>query len=260
MSNPPISVTIISHNEEPNIAKAIESVRWADEILVVDSRSTDRTVEIARNLGAKVIERDWPGYGQQKNFAQAQATHNWVLSLDADETVSTELAEEIRQEVAWAAATNKSIKGFKVPRKTWYLGRWILHGGWYPNYLVRLVDRRSARWTEPHVHEELRVSGQVQKLANPLFHYTFKNIRDQVLTNLKYSHQGFRDLEAKGTRPSLLKLCLKPIGKFIETFFLKKGFLDGIPGLIISVNAAHSIFLKYAYFFEKDTNANSHHR
>jgi glycosyltransferase involved in cell wall biosynthesis len=252
MPKPPISVTIISCNEEQRIGRAIESVRWADEVVVVDSGSTDRTVEVAKNLGARVIERPWPGYGQQKNFAQSEAKHDWILSLDADEVVSPELAREIQDEVAWASAANRDVRGFRLPRKTWYLGRWILHGGWYPNYLVRLADRRFAKWTEPHVHEALEVRGQMKDLQNPLLHYTFRNIREQILTNLRYSRFGYEDLRASGRGASLVKLLLKPIGKFIETYLLKRGFLDGMPGFIISVNAAHSIFMKYAYFFERE--------
>ena len=259
MPKPPISVTIISFNEELKIARAIESVKWADEILVVDSGSTDRTKEIARQAGARVIERPWPGYGQQKNFAQTEAKHDWVLNIDADEEVPANLAAEIQEEVSWASASDRLVKGFRVPRKTWYLGRWIMHGGWYPNYLVRLVDRRFAKWSEPNVHEALEVKGRVKELKNPLHHFTFRDIRDQMLANLKYSRFGYEDLRARGCRPSVLKLILKPVGKFIETYILKRGFLDGMPGFIISVNAAHSIFMKYSYFFEKGLNENPPH-
>lgn len=142
-------------------------------------------------------------------------------------------------------------RGFELPRLTWYLGQWIRHGGWYPNYLVRLVDRRHARWTEPHVHEALEVDGSTEKLQNPLHHYAFSSISEQVQTNIRYSRQGFLNLKSKGRTASLAHLILKPIGKFFETYFLKKGFLDGLAGFIISVNAAHSMFLKYAYFYEE---------
>lgn len=248
MPSPPLSVTIICLNEEDNIGRAIASVKWAQEIVVVDSGSVDRTVEIARSLGAKVFHNPWPGYGQQKNFAQRQAAHDWILNIDADEEVSPRLAAEIQ-----ATLENpRDCRGFEMPRKTFYLGRWIRHGGWYPNYLVRLADRRAAGWSEPNVHEALEVQGTIGRLAEPLLHYAFPSIHDQILTNLNFSRLGARDLLRRGKSPSIAKLLLKPVGKFIETYVLKRGFLDGLAGFIISVNAAHSIFLKYAYLHEPE--------
>jgi glycosyltransferase involved in cell wall biosynthesis len=248
MSRPPVSVTIITLNEEKNLARAISSVRWADEVLVVDSGSTDRTVDIAREMGARVLSNPWPGYGKQKNFAAKNARNDWVLNIDADEEVPAPLAQEISQALESAGET----RGFYFPRKTYYLGRWIRHGGWYPNHLIRLADRRAAEWTEPSVHEELKVQGAVRGLENPLHHYTFSNIQDQILTNLNFSRLGFMELRRRGQGPSLFKLVFKPVGKFIETYFIKRGCLDGLPGFIISVNAAHSIFLKYAYLIEAE--------
>jgi len=247
-SRPPISVTIITLNEEKNLSRAIKSVAWADEILVVDSGSSDRTVEIAKNLGARVISNSWPGYGQQKNFAQEKAENDWILNIDADEAVSAELARLIQDSTA--QANGSGPYGFYFPRKTFYLGRWIRHGGWYPNYLVRLAHRKHATWTEPSVHEELKVSGPTQELPEPLLHYTFSSIQEQILTNLRYARLGSERLKEKGKSPSRIKLVWKPIGKFIETYLIKGGFLDGLPGFIISINAAHSMFLKYAYLYE----------
>ncbi|MEK6705812.1 MAG: glycosyltransferase family 2 protein [Bdellovibrionota bacterium] len=247
----PLSATIITLNEETNIARAINSVSWADEVIVVDSGSTDKTVEIAEKLGAKVMQNPWPGYGQQKNFAQNSVKHDWVINIDADEEVSPALAKEITESLYAVADGRISAHGFEFSRKTSYVGQWIHHGGWYPNYLVRLADRRFAKWTEPNVHEVLIVRGQVKRLNGELFHFAFNTIEEQVLTNLRFSKLGALDLECLGRRPSILMLFLKPLGKFLETYILKRGFLDGIAGLIISVNAAHSIFLKYAYQFEK---------
>ena len=246
MAKTPISVTIITLNEESNLPRTLASLAWADEIIVVDSGSTDRTVEIAKQLGAKTLHNSWRGYGQQKNFAQRQATHDWILNVDADEVVSPELAQEIQRTIENSPVTH----GYEMPRKTFYLGRWIKHGGWYPNYLVRLCDKRYAAWTEPSVHEELEVEGGVGRLEEPLLHYAFSSIQDQILTNLRFSALGSQDLKRIGQRPSLKKLILKPIGKFLETYLLKGGFRDGLAGFIISVNAAHSMFLKYAYLLE----------
>lgn len=262
MSRPKISATIITLNEEDNLPSAIKSLHWVDEIIVVDSGSTDKTAEKAREMGARVLQNPWPGYGKQKNFAQDHASFDWVLNLDADERVTEELREEIENELILAENGTSSARGFYVPRKTFYLGKWIKKGGWYPNYVLRLAHKPSSRWTEPHVHERLDVQGETKHLKNPLHHFTFSSIQDQVLTNLRYSHSGYRDLLKKGNGPSFFKLIWKPIGKFIETYLIKRGCLDGLPGFIISVNAAHSIFLKYAYLFEaeieKKKNETSH--
>jgi glycosyltransferase involved in cell wall biosynthesis len=262
MARPPVSVTIIALNEEENLPQAIRSVSWAEEVIVIDSGSTDSTVKVAQELGAKVIFNSWPGYGQQKNFAQNQTVHDWVLNIDADEVVSPKLANEIQNALSQLKPATHPIspKGFYFPRKTFYLGRWIRHGGWYPNHLVRLVDKKFAAWTEPSVHEELRVNGEVQGLTEPLSHYAFSSIQDQILTNLRFSRLGSQDLQKTGQKPSMSRLILKPVGKFLETYLLKRGFLDGLAGFIISVNAAHSMFLKYAYLSEADIrNENPHH-
>jgi len=241
-----ISVTIIALNEEADLPRCLESLDFADEVILVDSGSTDRTVEIAKAKGAKVIQEPWHGYGAQKNFAMGHATRPWVLNIDADEVITPELREEIFREIA----SDKAADGYAVARKTFYMGRWIRYGGWYPNYVTRLVRRERGRWTEPNVHEELRVEGELRQLRNPMLHYTFSDTADQVRTNMRYARQGALDLSAKGMAPSYMKLLAKPLGKFCETYFLKRGFLDGLPGLIISVNAAHSMFLKYAYLME----------
>jgi len=260
MTRPPISVTIIALNEEESISRAIQSVTWAEEVIVIDSGSNDKTVEIAQSHGAKVIYNPWQGYGQQKNFAQKSASHDWILNIDADEVVTKELATEIQNALIQVGNETSKTQGFYFPRKTFYLGRWIQHGGWYPNYLVRLSNRKFSSWTEPSVHEELKVSGEVLGLTHPLHHYAFSSIQDQILTNLRFSRLGSQDLERTGQQASVGRLILKPVGKFIETYFVKRGFLDGLPGFIISVNAAHSMFLKYAYLSEADIrNENPHH-
>ena len=166
--------------------------------------------------------------------------------MDADEAVSPALGETIQRTLS----ATKPVAGYSLPRKTYYLGQWIRHGGWYPNYLIRLADRRHAQWTEPHVHEELQVTGTVGRLDEPLDHYAFQSIQDQIMTNLRFSRLGSQDLERAGQKPSLFRLLWKPWGKFVETYLLKRGFLDGLPGFIISINAAYSMFLKYAYLTE----------
>jgi glycosyltransferase involved in cell wall biosynthesis len=245
-ARPPLSVVIITLNEEHNLPRALKSVSWADEVLVVDSGSTDGTCEIAKAAGARLLSHPWEGYGQQKNWAMAQARQPWVLFLDADEEVSAPLREEIRAFVeADGKVGGRSFSAADFPRKTWFLGRWITHGGWYPNCLVRLVRTSDARWTEPAVHEALETKGEVCRLQSDLFHYTFRDVGDNVLTNVKFSRLGAKVAKARGERGSLLRILFKPVGKFLETYVWKLGFLDGFAGFVISVNAAHSIFMKY---------------
>ncbi len=243
---PRISATIITLNEELDLPRCLEALRWVDEIVVVDTNSTDRTAEIARSFGAKVVQEPWRGYGAQKNFAMDQTTGDWVLNVDADEVITPALKEEILKEVT----SSHAAVGYDVARKTWFQGRWILHGGWYPNYVTRLCRRGQGRWSEPHVHEALQITGECRPLREPLLHYTFRDIADQVTTNVKYARNGARELALKGCKPSLALLLIKPLGKFIETYFLKRGFLDGLPGFVISINAAHSMFMKYAFLYE----------
>ena len=255
MSRPPLTVTIITLNEEENLLRAMKSVAWAEEILIVDSGSTDRTLEIAHSAAVpahvRVLHNPWQGYGQQKNFAQKNATHDWVFNLDADEEVSPLLKNEIETQLKAVENRKLNAQGFFLPRKTFYLGKWIKYGGWYPNHLIRIANRKSATWTEPHVHEELRVVGPVVGLKNPLRHYAFASIHDQIITNLRFSRLGSEELKKAGQQPSLGRLLMKPVGKFLETYFIKRGFLDGLPGFIISINASHSMFLKYAYLSEE---------
>ena len=245
MSAPiPLSVTIITLNEERNLPRTLNALRWAQDILVLDCGSKDRTCDIARSYGARVEHQDWLGYGAQKNRAQTLARFDWVLNVDADEVVTPELEGEIRALFAQAPSPQD---GYEIPRKAHYLGRWIRHGGWYPSAVIRLAHRAHAKWSEPAVHERLTVPGRVHRLKNPFLHYTFRDLQEQVETNLRYAREGAKALEQKGEHFSLLKLILKSKWKFFECYLLKRGFLDGLPGFLIAVNAAYSVFLKYAF-------------
>ncbi|MGE3261043.1 MAG: glycosyltransferase family 2 protein [Bacteriovoracia bacterium] len=257
-ARPPLCAIIITLNEEHNIARCLRSVNFAAERVVVDAGSTDRTCEIAAAEGAVVLRHTWEGYGQQKNWALAQAREPWVLFLDADEELSPELQQEIVEFVnANGKVGAQQFWGADMPRRTWFLGRWILHGGWYPNRLVRLANRKFGRWTEPPVHEALSVQGNIHRFGADLFHYTFRDVGDQVITNVRFSRLGAAAAAARGESGTILRILLKPVGKFLETYVWKRGFLDGFPGLVISINAAHSLFMKYVELrFEK----NSRHR
>ena len=251
MNKLPISATIISLNEESNIRKCIESLHFVEEVVVIDSFSQDKTVEIAKDLGAKVIENPFAGYGQQKNFASDNSSYEWILNLDADEEVTPELESEIRE-----IFTNISKQtAYQTPRLTQYCGKWIKHGGWYPNYVTRFYHKDFGRWTEPEVHESLESRDpkkllQVRKFKNHLHHYSFPSFKSQVEINVKYAARGAQDLINRKGKPSLFSVFIRPIGKFIECYFVKLGILDGKEGLFIALNAAYSMFVKYsiAYF------------
>jgi glycosyltransferase involved in cell wall biosynthesis len=250
-----LSITYITRNEAHQLERSLRSVAWADEVVVVDSESTDGTRELASGLGARVFNQPWQGFGRQKNIAQDHARNDWVLNLDADEVLTEELSREIRD---WLVAQERQrLSGelpgrLAIPRKNHFGGQWIRFGGWYPNAVIRLGHRSNSRWSEPHLHEQLEGRGKIDRAQHPMLHFTFRSISHQVSTNLRYALEGSRELRKRGRRFSVLRLVLKPIGKFLETYFWKWGFLDGRLGFIISVNAAHSMFLKQAFLLENE--------
>ncbi|MBX5497057.1 MAG: glycosyltransferase family 2 protein [Bryobacteraceae bacterium] len=237
-----ISATLITFNEERNIARAIESLRCCDEIVVVDSGSNDRTVEIASKLGARVIESCWRGYAGQKNLASEQASYDWILSLDADESLSESLEAEIWQ----LKKTGPSYDAYTVPRLAQYLGRWILHSGWYPDRKVRLFDRRKARWVGDFVHESVRVDGSVGHLQSNLLHFTCGSLSEHLKSMDRYTTLAAEQIVALHQPVRWHHLLLNPPWTFFRTYFLKRGFLDGPEGLAIAYMAALYNFLKYA--------------
>lgn len=245
----PLSLAIICLNEAENIERCIRSVPFANEIIVLDSGSQDETQAIAKRLGAKVYDEEWRGFRAQKQRATDLCTNDWVLSLDADEALSPEAQEEIRSLFISPVELNQ-FDGYELPRKSWNLGRWILHGGWYPDRQLRLFHRQRAQWRGgAEVHERVWAE-KVGQLASPILHWPFPEHSEQVATNNRYSTLGAKELFGRGKRFSLAKLIFKPYSKFIETYFLKLGFLDGLPGFIISVGAAYSVFLKFTKLWE----------
>jgi glycosyltransferase involved in cell wall biosynthesis len=237
-----ISATIITYNEERNLPRAMESLRCADEIVVVDSGSSDRTVEIAEKLGAREVECPWPGYANQKNRAAEEASHDWILSIDADESLSESLEAEI-----WQLKKNgPQYDAYTMPRMAQYLGRWIRHSGWYPDRKVRLYHRAKARWTGAFVHESVRVDGTVGALESNLLHFTCSSLSEHLKTMDRYTTLAAEQILASGKKPSLTRLLLDPPWTFFRTYFLKLGFLDGIEGLAIAQMAAVYNFVKYA--------------
>lgn len=237
-----ISATIITHNEERNLQRAMESLRCADEILVVDSGSTDRTVEIAEKLGARVIDSPWPGYAKQKNFAAEQANNDWILSLDADESLSEALEAEI-----WRLKkSGPSFDAYTMPRLARYLGRWIHHSGWHPDRKVRLYHRAKAVWEGDFVHESVKVSGTVGHLDGNLLHFTCDSLSEHMKTMDRYTTLAAEQLVASNRKITWGRLILEPPWTFFNTYVVKAGFLDGVEGLAIANMAALYNFLKYA--------------
>ena len=237
-----ITATIITLDEERNIGRAIESLRCCDEILIVDSGSVDRTVELAEKLGARVIEAGWRGYAGQKNWAAEQASNEWILSLDADEALSEALEAEI-----WNLKKNgPRYDAYTMPRLARYLGRWILHSGWYPDRKVRLYHRERAKWMGDFVHESVHAQGSVGHLDANILHFTCDSLSEHVKTVERYTTLAAQELASRRVRIGWLRLIVDPPWTFIRSYFLQRGFLDGLEGLIIAYMAAFYTFLKYA--------------
>jgi len=237
-----ITATIITLNEERHIARAIESLRCCDEILLLDSGSTDRTVELAEKLGTRVVESQWRGYAGQKNWAAEQAAHDWILSLDADEALSEALEGEI-----WNLKKNgPACDAYTMPRMAQYLGRWILHSGWYPDRKIRLYNRQKGKWVGDFVHESVEVRGRVGHLESNLLHFTCESISEHLKTMDRYTTLAAEELVSRNTPLGLSKLILDPSWTFLKTYFLQRGFLDGVEGLTIAYMAGLYTFLKYA--------------
>ncbi len=243
-----ISATIIVRNEEDNIAAVCETVAWADEIVIVDSDSTDRTVEIARRYTDKVFNRQFRGYKDKHEFADAQTTGDWVFWIDADERVTPLLRESIEKLRGRDPATLPD--GFRIARTTEYLGRRIRHSGWYPDYQMRLYRKAASFWDGVAPHETARVSGAVETLPGEFLHFTRRNLSEhhQVLDSYTTLAAEYHFKNGKRTRG--VDLLILPIAAFVRTYLLKQGFRDGRPGLIIAMFTAYSVFLKYAKVWE----------
>jgi glycosyltransferase involved in cell wall biosynthesis len=237
---PGITATIITFNEEDHIAEAVASLACCDEVLVVDSGSTDRTREIASGLGARVFTRPWEGYSKQKNFAAEQAGNDWILSIDADERLSIELADGIAQ---WKKTEAHVSAALSMPRRAFYLGRWINHSGWYPDRKIRLYDRRRCRW-EGIVHERMRVEGTVEYLRGDLLHFPFRTWNEQLAKLDRYTELAADAARSTASGASFLKLVLGPPAAFVRAFIFHGGFLDGWRGLAIAYMGARYVFLR----------------
>lgn len=236
-----LSVIIIAKNEVANIRVCLESVAWANEIIVVDSGSSDATVEICRELGAKVFVHDWPGFGAQKNRALGYATNEWVFSIDADERVTPELRTAIE-----AVLRNGGVHAaYRISRLSSYCGRFMRHSGWCPDHIVRLFKRDAAKFSADLVHERLLVEGATGLLDGELLHYSYENL-EQVLNKVnQYSSASAQMLQQRGRRASLSGAVLHGLWSFIRTYFLRAGFLDGREGFMLAVSNAEGTYYRY---------------
>ncbi len=237
-----VSATIITLNEEHKIARAIESLFCCDEIVVLDSGSTDATCAVARRLQAKVMEEPWRGYAAQKNRAAECASHNWILSLDADEALS----EELQAEIVALKQDGFRHAGYAMPRLAQYLGTWIRHSGWYPDRKIRLYDRRHGSWQGDYVHESVTIDNEAGALNGSILHFTCDTLSEHLRTLDRYTSLAAEELQARGRHPSLLHLLANPAWTFFRAYVLQRGFLDGFAGLAIAHMAALYTFLKYA--------------
>jgi glycosyltransferase involved in cell wall biosynthesis len=238
-----ISVVVITKNEADAIERCLRSVGWADEVIVLDSGSTDRTVEISQKMGARVsVTADWPGFGPQKNRALAQATGDWVLSLDADEWVTQDLRDEILRTISNPDGT----LAFRVPRLSSFCGRSMRHSGWWPDYVTRLFRRGAARFSDDVVHERVIVEGKTGTLCEPIMHDTFVDLDELLQKMNNYSSLAAQEMRRGGRRVGLAGAVLRGLWAFIRTYFLRGGFLDGREGFMLAVATAEGTYYRYA--------------
>jgi len=239
---PKLTVTVITRNEASNIDAALLSVSWADEIVVIDSESTDDTAARARKYNARIEVRPWPGYSAQKNYAASIASNDWILSLDADERVTPELAAEIKA----LLATEPPRRGYRIPRISHYLGKWIRGTDWYPDYQLRLYDRRAATWNGRRVHESVTLTGEPGVLRHDLQHLPYRDISDHLATIDRYTTLAAEQMQADGRVPSVFGVALHPPFAFLRNYILRGGFRSGSAGLIVSALNSYYVFLKLA--------------
>lgn len=238
---PKISAIVITYNEKKNIKRCLSSIDWVDEIVVVDSESTDDTKKIASEFTQRTFDIKWEGFGKAKAFAKKKATHQWILSVDADEEITQDLKDEIQK----ITKSEDSLDGYYIPRKSNFLGKWIKHGGWYPDYVLRLFRKDKAKFSHSMVHEKVCVEGKAGYLKNDLLHYTDPNF-DHYLEKLnRYTSLGVEELFKKGKKAKLFDVTFRPLAVFFKMYFVKKGFLDGVSGFILAVSSAFHVFSKY---------------
>lgn len=250
-----ISIIVITKDESQHIERCLQSVSWADEIIVFDSGSTDNTVEICKNYTPLVFETDWPGFGHQKQRALDKTSGDWVLSIDADEYVSEKLRTEIQ-----TAIQQSDIHGFEIPRLSSYCGKQIKHGGWWPDYVLRLFQKKYGKFSTSLVHERVIVNTKTARMANPLLHDSYISLEEVLSKTNSYSSLGAKMLYEKGEKSSLSKAILRAMWTFFRTYFIKTSFLDGEQGLMLAISNAEGTYYKYAKLNMLNQHNKSTHR
>jgi glycosyltransferase involved in cell wall biosynthesis len=243
-----LTVITLTLNEEHNISACLESARWADEMIVVDSGSVDRTVDVAKSFTSNVFTITWEGYGAARNYALQRASGDWILWLDADERVTPELAAEIKKILV---DDPHDVNGYAIARRAYFLGRWIRHSGWYPGRVVRLFRRGQARFSENRVHEQLHIDGQVRATAHDIIHLTDPDLQHYLAKSNKYTSLAAEDMFAAGRKFRLADLLIRPPFQFVKMYVLRGGVLDGLEGLILAVLSSAYVFTKYAKLWER---------
>lgn len=247
MSPARLSVVVIAWNEEERLRPSLESAAWADELIVVDAESHDKTVQIAREFTDRVFLRPWPGFAAQKNFAIAQASGDWIFSLDADE----EITPALREEISGVVARDSPPDGYRVARQNLFWGRWVRHGGLYPDWQLRLFRRGRGRFVERAVHESVQVAGPIGRLGAPLVHRSYRDVADFLDRANRYSSLAADEWIAQGRPVRATDLVLRPLGRFFGMYLARQGFRDGWRGFLLAALYAYYVFIRSAKAWEK---------
>ncbi len=242
----PLSATIITKDEEANIERCLVSLGWVSEVVVADSGSTDRTLDICRRHGCRILETEWRGYGPTKQRAADEASNDWILSVDADEEVTREL-----QDAVVSVLRNPTYDSYRIRRRSFYLGALVRHCGWNRDYPIRLFHRGRCRWNDEPVHESLLVSGRIGTISAPLLHYTYPTVSSHVQRMNLYAELGAGRLHARGRRSSIPGALVRGGAKFLKMYVAQAGFLDGKVGFLLACNSAFGVYLKYLKLWEK---------
>lgn len=246
-----VSAFVVCCNEERNIGRCLESVKWCDEIIAIDSGSTDKTKEICKSYGAKIHERAWPGFVEQKRYGFEQCSSEWVLNIDADEEVSPELKDEMLSHLS----KDTTINGYELSRVVFYLGKWWRKGGWYPEYRLRLCRKSETSWGGDEPHEKAFVKGPTLRLRGELRHYTYDDMTHHMRSLNNFARTAALTMQKKGRRFSIFSLLIHPPSRFIKYYFIKRGFLEGFPGLLVACFETWYVFLKYVNLWELERRA-----
>lgn len=248
MQRDKISACLTVCNEERNIERCLKSLTWADEIVVVDSFSSDRTVELCRKFTDRIRRHEWLGYVGQKGLARDMAGNPWIFFVDGDEEVSPELKDEILSE--FESGKNRNVVGYEFARKVFYLGSWVTHGEWWPDVKLRLFLKEKGRCVGTEPHDRVEVDGPVKRLKGCLHHYTYESLSDQIATLNNFTSISCENMRLAGRRSRARDMIFRPALRFIRAYLLKKGFMEGGRGFIIAVVIAFGVFLKYAKLWE----------